>query len=122
MSRSRAQLVETAERILRTACGPRVRVAFPLAPLTSFRLGGPAALYLEAESDPDLVQRAAAVGTIPVGFAGAGTPNLPEAFLHESPDSAADGLVNARRRGAWPTAVARARLAFAAPRPEGALA
>jgi UDP-N-acetylmuramate dehydrogenase len=46
--------VETAERILREAAGDRVRRAFPLAPLTSFRLGGPAALYLEAQSHDDL--------------------------------------------------------------------
>lgn len=43
-----------AEAILRAACGDRVRTAFPLAPLTSFRIGGPAALYLEPESDDDL--------------------------------------------------------------------
>ncbi len=61
MRGSRAQLLEAAERILRTACGPRVRVAFPLAPLTSFRLGGPAALYLEAESDADLAAVAEAL-------------------------------------------------------------
>ena len=61
MSRSRAQLLEAAERILRTACGPRLRVSFPLAPLTSFRLGGPAALYLEAESDADLAAVAEAL-------------------------------------------------------------
>ena len=52
-----AELVR-AERILRAACGERVRTDFPLAPLTSFRLGGPAALYLEPETDADL----AAVG------------------------------------------------------------
>jgi UDP-N-acetylmuramate dehydrogenase len=46
--------VETAERILRTAAAERVRPGFPLAPLTSFRLGGPAALYLEARSAEDL--------------------------------------------------------------------
>ena len=50
-----------AERILRASSGSRVRVAFPLAPLTSFRLGGPAALYVEAESDEDLAAAARAV-------------------------------------------------------------
>jgi UDP-N-acetylmuramate dehydrogenase len=44
-----------AESILRAACGERVRTGFPLAPLTSFRIGGPAALYLEPESERDLV-------------------------------------------------------------------
>jgi UDP-N-acetylmuramate dehydrogenase len=51
--------VADAERILRAACGDRLRTGFPLAPLTSFRIGGPAALYLEPQSDGDL----AAVGT-----------------------------------------------------------
>lgn len=46
--------VAAAEAILRAACGDRVRPGFPLAPLTSFRLGGPAALYLEPESEDDL--------------------------------------------------------------------
>jgi UDP-N-acetylmuramate dehydrogenase len=43
-----------AERMLFAACGPRARTSFPMAPLTSFRIGGPAALYLEAETDGDL--------------------------------------------------------------------
>ena len=43
-----------AEAILRADCGERLRSAFPLAPLTSFRIGGPAALYLEPGSDDDL--------------------------------------------------------------------
>ena len=47
-----------AEQILRAACGDRVRTAFPLAPLTSFRLGGPAALYVE----PDTISELSAVG------------------------------------------------------------
>lgn len=53
--------LSSAEGILRAA-GSRVRVGFPLAPVTSFRLGGPAALYLEAESDEDLAAAAEAVG------------------------------------------------------------
>lgn len=48
------QAVREAERVLREVAGDRVRRHFPLAPLTSFRLGGPAALYLEAESESDL--------------------------------------------------------------------
>jgi len=43
-----------AETILRAACGDRVRTGFPLAPLTTFRIGGPAALFLEPESEADL--------------------------------------------------------------------
>lgn len=50
-----------AESILRAAAGDRVRTAFPLAPLTSFRLGGPAALYLEPESDQDLAAAGEAI-------------------------------------------------------------
>jgi UDP-N-acetylmuramate dehydrogenase len=56
----RARL-QSAERILREACGPRFRTSFSLAPLTSFRLGGPAALYLEAEGEADLSAAAEAV-------------------------------------------------------------
>jgi UDP-N-acetylmuramate dehydrogenase len=57
--------VEAAGRILREALGDRVRFRFPLAPLTSFRLGGPAAVYVEAESLDDLgaVGRALREGT-----------------------------------------------------------
>jgi len=50
-----------AEAVLRSTVGDRLRARFPLAPLTSFRLGGPAALYLEANDDADLETAAAAV-------------------------------------------------------------
>jgi UDP-N-acetylmuramate dehydrogenase len=53
--------VAEAERILRAALGQRLRVSFPLAPLTSFRLGGPAALYVEAQSDADLAAASEAI-------------------------------------------------------------
>jgi UDP-N-acetylmuramate dehydrogenase len=46
--------IEDAARLLRAEFGTRVRVRFPLAPLTTFRIGGPAALYIEAEDDGDL--------------------------------------------------------------------
>jgi len=55
--------LEAAERILRTGSGKRLRVSFPLAPLTTFRIGGPAALYLEADDDRDLAVAAEAVGS-----------------------------------------------------------
>ena len=45
----------TAARILREHIGDRLRTGFPLAPLTTFRIGGPAALYLEPEDDSDFV-------------------------------------------------------------------
>jgi UDP-N-acetylmuramate dehydrogenase len=50
-----------AERILRAEAGPRVRVAFPLAAMTSFRIGGPAALFLDAQTDADLAAAGAAL-------------------------------------------------------------
>jgi hypothetical protein len=50
-----------AEAILRAACGERVRTRFELAALTTFRIGGPAALFLEPESESDLVAVSEAV-------------------------------------------------------------
>ena len=50
--------VARAEAILRAACGDRLHTDFPMAPLTTFRIGGRAALFLEPESEGDL--RAAA--------------------------------------------------------------
>jgi UDP-N-acetylmuramate dehydrogenase len=46
--------LERALEILRSECGDRVRTAHRLAPLTTFRVGGPAAIYLEPESETDL--------------------------------------------------------------------
>lgn len=60
--------IASAESILRTACGDRVRARFPLAPLTSFRIGGPAALYLEPASDADLAAAGAAVVETAIPF------------------------------------------------------
>ena len=57
----RPGLLAIAERILRTACGSRLRESFSLASLTSFRIGGPAALYLEPQDDSDLRAVAEAV-------------------------------------------------------------
>lgn len=53
--------VARAEAILRATCGERVRTGVPLAPFTTFRVGGPAALYLEAASEGDLRAVAEAV-------------------------------------------------------------
>jgi UDP-N-acetylmuramate dehydrogenase len=47
--------IARAEAILRERCGDRVCASFPLAPLTTFRIGGPAALFLEPEREADLV-------------------------------------------------------------------
>jgi UDP-N-acetylmuramate dehydrogenase len=46
--------LDAAERILRETLGERVGVRVPLAPLTTFRLGGPAALFVQAEDDAAL--------------------------------------------------------------------
>src|SRR5688500_17783930 len=60
--------VNAAADILREIAGDRLRVDFPLAQLTSFRIGGPAALYLEIESPEDLRAVARAVGEAHVPF------------------------------------------------------
>jgi UDP-N-acetylmuramate dehydrogenase len=67
--------IARAEAILRAACGDRVRTAFPMAPLTSFRIGGPAALYLEPESESDLAaaSQALAAGRLPHVVIGKGS-------------------------------------------------
>src|SRR5207244_5532318 len=52
--------IEAAETILRGS-GSIVRSTFPLAPLTSFRIGGPAALYVEPGRDEELGAVAEAV-------------------------------------------------------------
>ena len=53
--------VARAATLLREECGDRVREGFSLAPLTTFRVGGPAALYLEPQSEQDLVAASRAV-------------------------------------------------------------
>jgi len=64
-----------AERLLRERLGPQLRVRFPLAPLTSFRIGGPAALFVEAEDDGALeaVGRAVEQMGVPVVVIGKGS-------------------------------------------------
>jgi len=57
-----------ATSVLRAAVGDRVRPAFPLAPLTTFRIGGPAALYVEPESEADLIACAEAVRRAEIAF------------------------------------------------------
>jgi UDP-N-acetylmuramate dehydrogenase len=67
--------LDEALRILRDGCGDRVRTRVPLAPLTTFRVGGPAALYLEAEGEDDLATVSRAIGetTIPFTIVGKGS-------------------------------------------------
>jgi UDP-N-acetylmuramate dehydrogenase len=64
-----------AEAILRTAVGDRIRTSFPMAPLTTFRIGGRAAMFLEPESETDLAAVAAAVAetAVPVVVLGKGS-------------------------------------------------
>jgi len=58
-----------AETILRAATGERVRTSFPLAPLTTFRIGGPAELFLEPESEADLRAAGQAIRETGIPFA-----------------------------------------------------
>jgi UDP-N-acetylmuramate dehydrogenase len=64
-----------ATRVLRGALGPRLREGFPIAPLTTFRIGGPAALFVEAEDDRDLAAAAEAGrgSDVPVAVIGKGS-------------------------------------------------
>jgi UDP-N-acetylmuramate dehydrogenase len=86
--------VARAEEILRAACGDRVRTSFPLAPLTTFRIGGPAALFLEPESMRDLAAASRAVreSGVPVVVVGKGSNVLVS-------DSGFPGLVLRLGRG-----------------------
>jgi UDP-N-acetylmuramate dehydrogenase len=67
-----------AERILGARLGPGVRVGFPIAPLTTFRIGGPAALFVEAQNDEALaaVRDAVDAAGIPVAVIGKGSNML----------------------------------------------
>jgi len=64
--------VAEARALLADAVGERLRTGFPMAPLTSFRLGGPAALFLEVRDDADLdavadAVRATGVAVVTIG-------------------------------------------------------
>jgi UDP-N-acetylmuramate dehydrogenase len=61
--------LELARSILRSACGDRLGVDVPMAPLTTFRIGGPAALYLEPNDVSDLEVAAEAIAETDVPFA-----------------------------------------------------
>ena len=69
-----ADLAE-AEHMLRERLGTGVRAGFPLAPLTSFRIGGPAALFVEAQDDDALraVGEAITATAVPVAVIGKGS-------------------------------------------------
>ena len=67
-----------AERLLRARLGPALRVGFPIAPLTTFRIGGPAALFVDAEDDGALAAVGEAVREtgVPVTVIGKGSNML----------------------------------------------
>jgi UDP-N-acetylmuramate dehydrogenase len=67
--------VELAERILREGLGERLRTMVPLAPLTTFRIGGAATLYVEPSTDEDLavVHRAVHDADVPFVVVGKGS-------------------------------------------------
>ena len=67
--------IDAARAILREACGDRVRDDVPMAPLTTFRIGGPAAVFLEPETVEDLhaVARAVARAGVTVAIVGKGS-------------------------------------------------
>jgi UDP-N-acetylmuramate dehydrogenase len=60
--------VERVERILARKVSGRVRVAQSLAPFTTFRVGGPAALFVEPEDEGDLSALSEAIGESGVPF------------------------------------------------------
>ena len=64
-----------AKRLLGERLGSQLRVGFPLGPLTSFRIGGPAALFVEAEDDGALEAVGVAMGEtgVPVAVIGKGS-------------------------------------------------
>jgi len=61
--------IEAARQILRDTCGDRVRDDVSMAPLTTFRIGGPAALFLEPDTLDDLHAVAGAVRSTGVAVA-----------------------------------------------------
>jgi len=57
-----------AQEILWTACGERARQGFPMASLTTFRIGGSAALFLEPEDEGDLAAAGDAIVRADIPF------------------------------------------------------
>jgi UDP-N-acetylmuramate dehydrogenase len=86
--------IEAARAILRDACGDRVRDDVSMAPLTTFRIGGPAALFLEPDAMDDLhaVARAVADTGVAVAIVGKGSNVLVA-------DEGFDGIVLRLGRG-----------------------
>jgi UDP-N-acetylmuramate dehydrogenase len=72
---TRGEAIVRAEEILRAKVTGQVRADVELAPFTTFRIGGPAALYVEPETEDDLRVLADAMGTtgLPVTILGKGS-------------------------------------------------
>ena len=106
-----------AEAILRERCGDRVRMGFPMAPLTTLRIGGPAALYLEPGSTDELTAAAEAVreARVPFVVVGKGSNILVS-------DKGFDGLVLRLGRGFRWASCEDARLSAGGSMPLPALA
>ncbi len=85
---------DEARSILRDACGDRVRSDVPMAPLTTFRIGGPAAIFFEPGSTDDLhaVAKAVARTGVAVAIVGKGSNILVA-------DEGFDGIVLRLGRG-----------------------
>lgn len=83
-----------AREILTAHFGPRLRVDAPIAPLTTFRIGGAAALYVEPDSVADLgvVGQALVVSRLPLLVLGKGSNVLVD-------DAGFDGVVIRLGRG-----------------------
>jgi len=67
--------MKALERELRERFGARIRAAMPLAELTSFRIGGPADLFVAVEDETELMHAKAAAyrAGVPCFCLGAGT-------------------------------------------------
>jgi len=67
--------MKALEAELRTKFGARVRASMPLAELTSFRIGGPADLFVNVEDEAELMHAKAAAyrASVPCFCLGAGT-------------------------------------------------
>jgi UDP-N-acetylmuramate dehydrogenase len=67
--------MKALERELRDRFGPRIRSAMPMAELTSFRIGGPADLFVAVEDEGELMHAKAAAyrAGVPCLCLGAGT-------------------------------------------------
>lgn len=83
-----------AQALLERSLGRRLRTDYPLAPLTTFRIGGRAALFVEPQDHADLlaVHRAVAETDLPVAILGKGSNVL-------VPDDGFAGLVLRLGRG-----------------------